>query len=280
MTASENIDHLIAGLADWRGKTLASVRKSVLQADPEIVEDWKWKGSPVWSRDGMIAVANAHKAKVKLTFAHGASLADPDKLFNASLEGNMRRAIDFLQGDRVDERGLKNLVRAAIFFNQAKSKTGIRPKSNRIERRKVGKGRGQTDHLLSGGNPQIPMGDGDAPVQDYIAAMPGWKKDLGRRIDALIARNVPNVRRAVKWNSPLYGIEGQGWFLGIHVFARYVKLTFFKGIALQPLPPGGTERSQEARWIDIHEVDELDEALITEWVKQAAALPGFLAPPS
>jgi len=122
MNPSERIDELIAGLTDWRGKTFASVRKSILGADPEIVEEWKWMGSPVWSRDGMIAVANAHKGKVKVTFAHGASLADPDKLFNAGLEGNMRRAIDFLEGDKVDDRALKSLVRAAIEHNQTKLK--------------------------------------------------------------------------------------------------------------------------------------------------------------
>ena len=122
MTPSERIDQLIAGLTDWRGKTFASVRKSILAADREIIEEWKWMGSPVWSRDGMIAVANAHKDKVKLTFAYGASLPDPDKLFNAGLEGNARRAIDYLEGDRVNERALKNLVRAAIDYNQSKLK--------------------------------------------------------------------------------------------------------------------------------------------------------------
>ncbi len=123
MNASEQIDRLIAGIADWRGKTFAAVRKAILAADPEIVEAWKWMGSPVWSRDGMIAVGDAHKGKVKLTFAHGAFLADPDKLFNASLEGNMRRAIDYLEGDKVDERALKALVRAAIAYNQGKKKS-------------------------------------------------------------------------------------------------------------------------------------------------------------
>ena len=118
MNPSEQIDQMITGLTDWRGKTFAGIRKAILAADPEIVEEWKWMGSPVWSRDGMIAVANAHKGKVKLTFAHGAQLPDPDKLFNAGLEGNARRAIDFLEGDRVDERALKTLVRAAIEYNR------------------------------------------------------------------------------------------------------------------------------------------------------------------
>ena len=122
MNPSERIDRLIAELTDWRGKTFASIRKTVLEADREIIEEWKWMGSPVWSHDGIIAVANAHKGKVKLTFAHGTSLPDPEKLFNAGLEGNMRRAIDFFEGDRINERALKNLVRAAVDYNQIKLK--------------------------------------------------------------------------------------------------------------------------------------------------------------
>jgi hypothetical protein len=122
MNPSERIDQLIAELTDWRGKTFAGVRKSILEADREIIEEWKWMGSPVWSRHGMIAVANAHKGKVKLTFAHGANLPDPDRLFNAGLEGNARRAIDFFEGDKINERALKNLVRAAIDYNQIKLK--------------------------------------------------------------------------------------------------------------------------------------------------------------
>ena len=120
MNPSERIDRLIAELTDWRGKTFAAVRKSILAADREIIEEWKWMGSPVWSHDGIIAVANAHKGKVKLTFAYGASLPDPDKLFNASLEGNARRAIDFFEGDKINERALKNLVLAAVDYNQTK----------------------------------------------------------------------------------------------------------------------------------------------------------------
>ena len=122
MNPSESIDQLIAGITDWRGKTFASIRKTILEADPEIVEEWKWMGSPVWSRDGMIAVANAHKGKVKLTFAHGANLPDPDRLFNAGLEGNARRAIDFFESDKINERALKTLVHAAVDYNQSKLK--------------------------------------------------------------------------------------------------------------------------------------------------------------
>ena len=119
---SQLIDARIKELDDWRGKMLASVRKTILQADPEIIEEWKWMGSPVWSRDGMIAVGNAHKEKVKLTFSRGAKLPDPDKLFNAGLEGNMWRAIDFFEGDQISARALKTLVRAAVDYNQIKLK--------------------------------------------------------------------------------------------------------------------------------------------------------------
>ena len=122
MTPSERIDALIAGITDWRGKTFAAVRKTILEADRAIIEEWKWMGSPVWSRDGIIAVANAHMGKVKLTFMYGARLADPDKLFNAGLEGNERRAIDFLEGDKVNAKTLKELIRAAIAYNQSRLK--------------------------------------------------------------------------------------------------------------------------------------------------------------
>ena len=122
MTPSEKIDQLIADIRDWRGETFANVRKTILEADGEIIEEWKWMGSPVWSRDGIIAVANPHKGKVKLTFDHGARLPDPDKLFNAGLEGNQRRAIDFFEGDKINERALKDLVCAAVDYNQLKRK--------------------------------------------------------------------------------------------------------------------------------------------------------------
>jgi hypothetical protein len=122
MNPSERIDQLIAEITDWRGKTLAGIRKTILEADREIIEEWKWMGSPVWSRDGIIAVGNAHKEKVKLTFAHGAGLPDPDKLFNAGLGGKVWRAIDFFEGDKINERALKDLIRAAVEYNQSKSK--------------------------------------------------------------------------------------------------------------------------------------------------------------
>jgi hypothetical protein len=127
--------------------------------------------------------------------------------------------------------------------------------------------------LLAGGNPQIAKADGDAPVQAYIAAMPGWKRDVGRRLDALIVRTVPGVRKAMKWNSPFYGIDGQGWMLSFHCFTRYVKVAFFRGTSLRPLPPAASKH-KDVRYLDIHEDDELDEAQLAAWVKQASQLPG------
>ena len=127
--------------------------------------------------------------------------------------------------------------------------------------------------LLAGGNPQIAKGYSDAPVQAYIAAMPGWKRDVGRRLDALIARTIPGVHKAVKWNSPFYGIEGQGWFLSYHCFTKYVKVAFFRGTSLRPVPPGESKH-KEVRYLDIREDDRLDEAQLAAWVKQASQLPG------
>jgi hypothetical protein len=137
--------------------------------------------------------------------------------------------------------------------------------------------KGKKPVLLSGGNPQIAKAEGDVPVQAYIAAMPGWKRDVGKRLDALITRTVPKLCKAVKWNSPFYGVPGQGWFLAIHCFTRYVKLVFFRGASLDPLPPRES-KSGDARALDIHEGEAIDEAQLAKWVKQAAKLPGFLAP--
>ena len=130
--------------------------------------------------------------------------------------------------------------------------------------------------LLSGGNPQIPKGEGDAPVQAYIAAMPGWKSEAGRRLDALIARTVPGVRKAVKWNSPFYGVEGQGWFLSFHCYTNYIKLTFFRGASLNP-PPPVESKDANTRHFHIHEKDDLDEAPLASWIRQASEVPGWMA---
>ena len=162
--------------------------------------------------------------------------------------------------------------RAARASKPRKSATKSKSPPKAGTKAKPGASEAKPLKLPAGGNPQIAKADGDAPVQAYIAAMPGWKRDLGRRLDSLIERNVPNVRKAVKWNSPFYGIEDQGWFLSFHVFTHYVKVTFFRGTSLRPAPTGGT--GKDARWIDIHE-DDLDEAQMATWIRQAAALPGW-----
>lgn len=134
-------------------------------------------------------------------------------------------------------------------------------------------GSGSTPRLLSGGNPQIAKADGDAPVRAYIAAMPGWKRDVGRRLDALVERTVPGVRKAVRWNSPFYGVEGKGWFLAFHCITKYVKVTFVRGTSMRPVPPVES-KMKEVRYFHIHEDDELDEKLVTSWIRQASKLPG------
>ena len=155
--------------------------------------------------------------------------------------------------------------------SKSRAAGGTATKASRAKASKLRKGADGVV-LLSGGNPQIAKADGDAPVQAYIAAMPGWKRDYGKRLDALIVRHVPKTQKAVKWNSPFYGIEGQGWFLSFHVFTRYIKVTFFNGASLRPVPPGGSKH-KDVRYLDIHE-GEFDEAQLTKWVKQASKLPG------
>jgi hypothetical protein len=172
------------------------------------------------------------------------------------------------------ERGAKaksKAKRAARASGARKPAAKARPGASETKSIKGRKGK-KVPVLLSGGNPQIAKADGYAPVQAYIAAMPGWKRDVGRRLDTLIVHTVPGVRKAVKWNSPFYGGEDQGWFLSFHCFTRYVKVTFFRGTSLRPVPPGES-RHREVRYLDIHE-DQLDEAQFADWVKQASQLPG------
>ena len=257
------IDARIAGLGDWRGKTLARMRALIHEACPEVEETWKWRGVPVFEKGGILCTGETYKEVVKLTFAKGAKLADPSRLFNASLEGNQRRAIDIREGESIDAKAFKALIKAAVAANGGKAAKAAKPAARATKSAK----------LLSGGNPQIAKGEGDAPVQDYIAALSGWQRDLARRLDALVVKMVPGVKKAVKWNSPFYGIAGQGWFLAVHVFTRYLKVTFFKGTSLKPAPPGGT--SKEARWIDIHEGETIDGPGMARWVKQAAGLKGW-----
>jgi hypothetical protein len=160
----------------------------------------------------------------------------------------------------------------------AKSKTNSKTKAaNKNKPSPVIKGVGSPGGtvLLSGGNPQIAKGDGDAPVQAYIAAMPGWKSDVGRRLDALIMRTVPKAIKALKWNSPFYGIEGEGWFLSFHCYAKYIKLAFFRGSSLHPVPPGESKQ-KETRYLDIYEHDTTDDKLLASWIRQASEIPGWI----
>ena len=274
-SASRMIDARIKELAGWRGETLARMRRLIQQADPDVVEEWKWD-VPVWSHDGILCTGEAYKNHVKLTFAKGAFLDDPRGLFNASLEGNARRAIDLKEGDKVNEKAFKDLVRAAAALNASRGgKAKPKAATARKAARPAAAAKAAKPKLLTGGNPQIPKGDGDAPVQDYLAAMPGWKQDVGRSLDALVERTVPGVRKAVRWNSPFYGVEGQGWFLSFHCFTKYVKVTFFRGASLRPLPPEAS-KDKDVRYYHVHEEDELDEELLAAWVRQAAALPGWV----
>ena len=166
---------------------------------------------------------------------------------------------------------------AAARVTRKPSKVAKRTTARPVAKQAAAKPRprkGAKPALLAGGNPQIAMADGNAPVQAYIAAMPGWKRDVGRRLDALIKRAVPDVRKAVRWNSPFYGMKGRGWFLSFHCFATYVKVAFFRGTSLQPLPPGASKQ-KEVRYLDIHRRDPFDEARLADWVKQASELPGW-----
>jgi hypothetical protein len=270
--ASRSIDQRTRDLGDWREETLARMRALIVEADPEMIEERKWRkpsnamaGVPVWSHHGIVCTGETYTKVVKLTFARGAKIPDPSRLFNSSLEGNTRRAIDIHEGEQVDAGAFKALVKAAVVRNAPTAKKA-----------KPGASEAQPVKLLSGGNPQIAKADGDAPVQAYIAAMPGWKRDVGRRLDALIVRNVPNVCKAVKWNTPFYGVAGpeeNGWFLGFHCLTKYVKVAFFRGTSLRPIPPGESKQ-KEVRYLHIHEDDKLDETQFAAWVKQASQLPG------
>ena len=266
-TPAALIDARIKSLGGWRGDMLATVRRLIKDAAPDVTEDIKWRkptnpgGVPVWEQNGLICTGEVYKDKIKLTFAHGAALPDPKGVFNASLDAGTRRAIDIAEGHKLNEAAFKSLIKVAAAHNRSKA-----VKSKTKPAKPV---------LLTGGNPQVPKGDGDAAVQTYIAAMPaGWKRDLGKRLDALIESSVPGVKKAVKWNSAFYGMEGEGWFATFHVLTRAIKLTFFKGVSLKPMPPGFTAKSGDSRWIDLPEGD-IDEAQLAKWLKQAARLPGW-----
>jgi hypothetical protein len=279
--ASHLIDERIRTLGDWRGETLAEIRRIIHEADPDIVEECKWVkpsnpwGVPVWSHAGIVCTGESYKQVVKLTFGKGASLEDPRGLFNSSLEGNTRRAIDIREGETLNAEALAALIQAAVAENLRASAPKSKSPPMTGTKAKPGASRVKPVKLLSGDNPQMAKADGDAPVQAFIAAMPGWKGVIGRLLDSLIVRTVPNVRKAVRWNTPFYGIEGQGFFLGFHCMTKYVKVAFFRGTSLRPVPPGQSKQ-KKVRYFDIHEDEQLNEKQMATWVKQAAALPGWV----
>ncbi|MCW5899532.1 MAG: DUF1801 domain-containing protein [Flavobacteriales bacterium] len=246
------------------------MRQIIHAAAPGITEERKWKkptnpdGVLAWSLNGLICTGELYKDKVKLTFAHGASLPDPKGLFSAPFTGNTRRAIDIHEGGTVNATAFKALVKAAVSRNNGSTTKKAGSSATKATPVK----------LLSGGNPQIAKGDGDGPVQAYIAAAPGWQREACQRIDALIERAVPKVKKAVKWNTPFYGVEGQGWFVAYHIFTKYVKITFFYGRKLKPMPPVES-KDPHARYVHLHEDGVLDEAQFTSWLKQAASMPGW-----
>ncbi len=269
---------------DWRVKVLAQARSLILKADPQVIEEIKWRtpsnamrGVPVWSHPacGIICTGETYKNAVKFTFARGAALPDPSGLFNAGLSGGTRRAIDVHEGGQLPSKAFTALIRAAI---SAASSAPRRSSSGKSARPRSAPRADAAPVLLSGGNPQIPKGFGDAPVQAYIAAMPDWKHAVGRRLDDLITAASPSVRKAVKWNSPLYGAADEGWALSFHCFDKYVKVAFFRGSSLQP-PPPGTSRQKEVRYLDVYpdgwgSPRRFDDRQFTSWVRQALALPG------
>lgn len=261
---------LKTGSNDWRADTLDRMRTLIREAAPGVVEEQKWRkpsnpdGVTLFSREGMICTCEKYKDKVKLTFAYGAALPDPGGLFNAPGTGGTRRAIDIREGETVNATKFKTLVKAAVALNSAKAKPANKASSPKAAPVK----------LLSGGNPQIAKGDGDAPVQAYIAAMPEWKRGVGEWLDATISRAVPKVKKAVKWNSPFYGTVKNDWFLSLHVFTKFVRVTWFNGTRLRPMP-AGTSKVKDVRYTDIRQGDNLDTELLSSLVKQAAAMPGW-----
>ena len=247
-SASTLISKRIADLGDWRGETLGRMRALIKAADPDVVEEWKWTGTPVWSHDGILCTGESYAKVVKLTFPKGASLKDPARLFNASLEGNARRAIDLHEGEDVDASAFKALVRRAVALNGSKARKARKPAS-------------------------LPKSDGDAGVRAYIDSLEPWQAALARRVDALVVKHVRGVRKAVRWHCPFYGVEGRGWFLAFAAFQRHVKFSFFKGSALKPVPPVGGVK--DVRSLDLRETDAFDEKRLAFWIKQAASIPGW-----
>jgi hypothetical protein len=243
-----------------------------------------WHGAPVWFVGDTPVVGYSVPARggVTLLFWNGQAFGDPA----LNPVGKFKAAqIRFGSPAEIQLPALRRWLRKAgtelwdfsSLRPRKPARSATRTKSPPKADARAGPGASQSGgavKLLSGGNPQVAKADGEAPVRAYIAAMPGWKREIGESLDALVARTVPGVRKAVKWNSPFYGVEGRGWFLSFHCFTKYVKVTFFRGASLRPVPPGPS-KDKNVRYLDIHEGDEFDEARLADWVKQAAALSGW-----
>ena len=269
--ASELISRRIAELADWRGETLARMRRLIKDAAPDVVEEWKWRGTPVWSYDGIICTGETYKKVVKLTFARGASLDDPAGLFNSSLEGNVRRAIDIHEGEEVDEADFKALVGKAVALNSSRKSRPSRaakPGAAAGDGKRPTAGRNGTSVTagpnLAGGNPQIAKADGDAPVQAYIAAMPGWKRETGSRLRRAHRAHRPRGAQSSEVEFALLRRRGPGLVPELPLL-HPVRQRVFRGGSLQPLPPGES-KDKDVRYLDIHEGDQLDEDLVASWI--------------
>lgn len=260
--ASEAVAAYIDAAAEPARTRIRTLRSLIRKEAPDAVERIAY-GLPTWHRGENLLHLGAFARHIGVYPGPAAIEAFADELKSFSTS---RGAIQLPHDRDLPVDLVRRIVRWRLEQVTDKRKPGPKAKPRASGAKPV--------RLLSGGNPQIAKAEGDAPVQAYIAAMPGWKRDIGKRLDALIVRNVPNVRKAVKWNSPFYGIDGQGWFLSFHAFTRYVKVTFFRGTSLRPVPPGASKH-RDVRYVDLHE-DDLDEAQMAKWVRQAAALPGWI----
>jgi hypothetical protein len=264
---SKLIDARIEALGDWRGKTLSRARALIKQADPEVVEEWKW-GVPVWSHDGLICTGETYKSAVKLTFAKGASLKDPSGLFNSSLGGNTRRAIDLHEGDKIDAGAFRTLIRAAVILNWSGVKATSKPRKP--------------------GTANKAAADGHAAIEDWIKRWTSKKGSAGgadeemrrivQRVDDLVRRTIPGLHYAIKWRNPFYGLPEQGWIIAVAPYTSHVTVTFFGGADFDPPPPHdpGTPTVERARYVRLKTLAEAQGPMMRKWIERAGRVPGWV----
>jgi hypothetical protein len=272
MKAYATFDEFLADKPPRIAAILRALRAFVRAAAPGLEESVKW-GNGCWLADGApVAYAYADRDHVQFGFIRGASLRDPRGLLQG--KGRFVRHAKVRRREDIDRAAFGALLRQAVRLGGVVRKGGASAKAaDRARSTRAAKAR-KAPVLLSGGNPQIQKGDGDGPVRAYLDAMPGWKREAGRRLDALVVRTLPGVRKAVRWNSPFYGTAEGGWFLSFHCITRYLKVGFLNGSSLRPLPPVAS-KDPNTRYLHLHEGDALDEDLVTGWIRQAASLPGW-----